>query len=160
MIEILKQHPKAAEVMKNYYINLMIESAQDLPDHFKEFLQEKGLEMSNIAEMMETAPRNLFDVFDEYGIPVHSTVHPKMAQDHINDALQEHDIQEAAKWVVRPVYAAPQAVPAEPSCPDCHAPHLLYECVHCSASNYPAAPVVKESDMEPHDQNWIHGEDV
>jgi len=60
----------------------------------------------------------------------------------------------------RPIYAAPQAVPAEPSCPDCHAPHLLYECVHCSASNYPAAPVVKESDMEPHDQNWIHGEDV
>jgi len=58
------------------------------------------------------------------------------------------------------VYAAPQAVPAEPSCPDCHAPHLLYECVHCSASNYPAAPVVKEYEMEPHDQNWIHGEDV
>jgi crotonobetainyl-CoA:carnitine CoA-transferase CaiB-like acyl-CoA transferase len=24
--------------------------------------------MSNIAEMMDTAPRNLFDVFDEYGI--------------------------------------------------------------------------------------------
>jgi crotonobetainyl-CoA:carnitine CoA-transferase CaiB-like acyl-CoA transferase len=68
MIEILKQHPKAAQVMKDYYINLMIESAQDLPDHFKEFLQDKGLEMSNIAEMMETAPRNLFDVFDEYGI--------------------------------------------------------------------------------------------
>ena len=68
MIEILKQHPKAAQVMKDYYIDLMIESAQDLPAHFKEFLQEKGLEMSNIAEMMETAPRNLFDVFDEQGI--------------------------------------------------------------------------------------------
>lgn len=68
MIEILKQHPKAAQVMKDYYINLMIESAQDLPAHFKEFLQDKGLEMSNIAEMMETAPRNLFDVFDEHGI--------------------------------------------------------------------------------------------
>ena len=73
MIEILKQHPKAAEVMKNYYINLMIESAQDLPDHFKEFLQEKGLEMSNIAEMMETAPRNLFDVFDKYDIIISIT---------------------------------------------------------------------------------------
>jgi len=68
MIDILKQHPKAAEVMKDYYIDLMIESAQDLPAHFKEFLQDKGLEMSNIAEMMETAPRNLFDVFDEHGI--------------------------------------------------------------------------------------------
>lgn len=42
-------------------------------------------------------------------------------------------------------HAAPQAVPAEPSCPDCNAPHLLYECVHCSASNYPAAPAVKET---------------
>jgi hypothetical protein len=68
MIEILKQHPKAAEVMKDYYIDLMIESAQDLPAHFKEFLQDKGLEMSNIADMMEAAPRNLFDVFDKHGI--------------------------------------------------------------------------------------------
>jgi adenosylcobinamide amidohydrolase len=73
MIEILKQHPKAAEVMKDYYINLMIESAQDLPAHFKEFLKDKGLEMSNIAEMMETAPRNLFDVFDKYEIIISIT---------------------------------------------------------------------------------------
>jgi len=28
----------------------------------------------------------------------------------------------------------------EPVCPDCHAPGLLYECAHCSASNYPAPP--------------------
>jgi hypothetical protein len=68
MIELLKNNPKAAEVMKDYYINLMIESAQDLPAHFKEFLQDKGLEMSNIADMIKTAPRNLFDVFDEQGI--------------------------------------------------------------------------------------------
>jgi len=73
MIELLKQHPKAAEVMKGYYINLMIDSAQDLPDHFKEFLQDKGLEMSNIADMMETAPRNLFDVFDKYEIIISIT---------------------------------------------------------------------------------------
>jgi hypothetical protein len=73
MIEILKQHPKAAQVMKDYYIDLMIESAQDLPAHFKEFLQDKGLEMSNIAEMMETAPRNLFDVFDKYDIIISIT---------------------------------------------------------------------------------------
>lgn len=40
-----------------------------------------------------------------------------------------------------PLYAAPQA---EPSCPDCKAPDLLYECIHCSASNYPAVPKVTE----------------
>ena len=59
--------------MKDYYINLMIESAQDLPAHFKEFLQDKGLEMSNIADMMKTAPRNLFDVFDKYEIIISVT---------------------------------------------------------------------------------------
>ena len=68
MIEVLKQNPKAATVMKNYYIDLMIESSKDLPDHFREFLEDRGLEISNIAAMMETGPRNLFDVFDEYGI--------------------------------------------------------------------------------------------
>jgi crotonobetainyl-CoA:carnitine CoA-transferase CaiB-like acyl-CoA transferase len=73
MIELLKNNPKAAEVMKDYYINLMIESAQDLPAHFKEFLQDKGLEMSNIADMMKTAPRNLFDVFDKYEIIISVT---------------------------------------------------------------------------------------
>lgn len=73
MIDVLKENPKAAEVMKDYYIDLMIESAQDLPAHFKEFLQDKGLEMSNIAEMMETAPRNLFDVFDKYNIIISIT---------------------------------------------------------------------------------------
>ena len=73
MIELLKENPKAAKVMHDYYVNLMFESSRDLPAHFKEFLQEKGLEMSNIADMMETAPRNLFDVFDKYEIIISIT---------------------------------------------------------------------------------------
>lgn len=73
MIEVLKQNPKAAQVMKDYYIDLMIESSKDLPDHFREFLEERGLEMSNIADMMDAAPRTLFDVFDEHGIIISIT---------------------------------------------------------------------------------------
>lgn len=68
MIEVLKEHPKTATLLHDYYINLMIESSKDLPSHFREFVEEQGLEMSNIAAMMEAAPRNLFDVFDEQGI--------------------------------------------------------------------------------------------
>jgi hypothetical protein len=41
---------------------------QDLPDHFKEYLEEKGISMDNIADMMDANPRQLFDVFDEEGI--------------------------------------------------------------------------------------------
>lgn len=68
MIEILKEHPKAAKVIHDYYLNLMIESSTDLPANFAEYIREQGVEMSNIASMMETAPRNLFDVFDDQGI--------------------------------------------------------------------------------------------
>lgn len=73
MIELLKENPKAAQVMHDFYVNLMIESSRDLPSHFREFVQEQGLEMSNIASMIEAAPRNLFDVFDEQGIIVSVT---------------------------------------------------------------------------------------
>lgn len=73
MIEVLKENPKAAAVMKDYYIDLMIKSAQDLPAHFREYLEDQGLDISNIAAMMETAPRNLFDVFDKYEIIISIT---------------------------------------------------------------------------------------
>lgn len=73
MIEILKENPKAAKVMHDYYVELMIESSRDLPSHFREYVKDQGLEMSNIASMMETAPRNLYDVFDKHGIIVSIT---------------------------------------------------------------------------------------
>jgi hypothetical protein len=57
-------------------------------------------------------------------------------------AFGRYEINEVIS--AQPLYThpAPQAVPAEPSCPDCKAPDLLYECIHCSASNYPAVPKV------------------
>lgn len=39
---------------------------------------------------------------------------------------------------------------ASPACPSCHAPGLLYECVHCSANSYPEdfAQQTKSKDAE------------
>lgn len=63
-------------------------------------------------------------VVDEAGLPEFITIDRQMAQDHINDALQEHDCIEAAQWTVRPVYTRPQPqaippgyalVPVEPT---------------------------------------------
>lgn len=73
MIELLKENPKTAKLMHDYYVDLMLESSKDLPSHFREYVQEQGMEMSNIASMMETAPRNLYDVFDKYDIIVSIT---------------------------------------------------------------------------------------
>ena len=36
------------------------------------------------------------------------------AHEHINDAINEYDIDDAASWVVRPVYASPQPQRTEP----------------------------------------------
>lgn len=78
MIELLKENPKAAKVIHDYYLNLMIESSKELPAHFREFVEEQGLEMSNIASMMEAAPRNLFDVFDEHDIIIEIGFMPEL----------------------------------------------------------------------------------
>ena len=39
----------------------------------------------------------------------------ELAHEHINDAINEHDIDGATSWVVRPVYASPQPQSTEPS---------------------------------------------
>lgn len=50
-------------------------------------------------------------VFDEEGLPAYACAWREAAHDHINDALQEYGIEEAARWTVRPVYAAPPPAP-------------------------------------------------
>lgn len=39
----------------------------------------------------------------------------ELAHEHINDAINEHDIDGATSWVVRPVYTSPQPQRTEPS---------------------------------------------
>ena len=72
----------------------------------------------------------------------------KMAWEHKveRDALRQHikhignDALRSENHELRQQLAEARAVWAVPSCPYCKAPDLLYECIHCSASNYPAVP--------------------
>jgi hypothetical protein len=54
-------------------------------------------------------------VFDENGLPHHVAGWRESAQEHINDAINEFDLEEARQWVARPVYlaATPQVHPAQ-----------------------------------------------
>jgi hypothetical protein len=45
-------------------------------------------------------------VLDDDGQPEFATGWKESAHEHINDAINEHDIEGAEKWVVRPVIAA------------------------------------------------------
>lgn len=77
-IELLKAYPKAAEVVKAYYLGVLIKSlvedGVDLPKEFKEQVMEAGVNDEKIAQVIHASPRMLFDVFDEYEIYI--TIYP------------------------------------------------------------------------------------
>jgi hypothetical protein len=54
--------------------------------------------MSNV---LQPIPAAIHAVIDENGRLSHAAVTRQMAHDHINDAITEHDIEGAEKWVVR-----------------------------------------------------------
>ncbi len=66
MKELLEKYPKAAKIVKDYYLEKMIESLNDrnLPKDFKDHVREQGIQDDMIVKVMEEGARNLFDVFD------------------------------------------------------------------------------------------------
>ena len=78
--ELLDANPKSASLIHDFYLNQMLDALndQDLPDHFKEFAREKGIPMENIASMIDTNPRQLFDVFDEHDIIIEIGFMPEL----------------------------------------------------------------------------------
>jgi hypothetical protein len=68
--ELLETYPKAAIVVKQWYLEKMLESlnTDSLPEDFKEHVRKEGVDDDKIATIIEAGPRALFDVFDENGI--------------------------------------------------------------------------------------------
>lgn len=70
-IELLNANPRTAEVLRAWFMEKMIESinnAQDVPDEFKEFMRQQGIDNEKLSVMVDSQPRSLFDVFDANGI--------------------------------------------------------------------------------------------
>ena len=76
MLELLKEHPKTAIVIKQWFLEKMLESLKDesLPEDFKDYVRQQGIDDEKIAGMIENSPRSLFDIFDEHKIHV-ETLH-------------------------------------------------------------------------------------
>jgi hypothetical protein len=70
--ELLETYGKAAIVVKAYYLEKFLESMNttDVPENFKEFAKDKGVDNDTVAKMIELAPRTLFDVFDDYELHI------------------------------------------------------------------------------------------
>jgi hypothetical protein len=65
-LELLESYDKAAIVVKQYFLNVMLESLKDenLPESFKEYAREAGIDNDKVAAFIDNQPRGLFDVFD------------------------------------------------------------------------------------------------
>jgi hypothetical protein len=70
-IKLLQEYSKTTEVIRAWFMEKMIQSineAEDVPDEFKEFMRQQGIEDDRLAAMIDAQPRSLFDVFDANGI--------------------------------------------------------------------------------------------
>lgn len=72
-IELLEKYSKAATVIKQWFLEKMLESLKDetLPETFKEYARQQEIDNDKIGKLIDGNPRTLFDVFDENGIIIY-----------------------------------------------------------------------------------------
>ena len=65
-LELLETYPKAAVIVKSWFLEKMLDSLKDntIPDEFKEYVRQQGIEDEKVAKILGDNPRSLFDVFD------------------------------------------------------------------------------------------------
>jgi hypothetical protein len=66
-LELLEKYPLAAKVVKDWFMEQMLESFKDetVPEGFKQYMLEQGVENDKVAKMIDANPRMLLDVFDD-----------------------------------------------------------------------------------------------
>lgn len=76
MIKLLEDHPKTATVIKQWLLERMLESMKDdsVPEEFKQYAREQGIDDERVAGILKGSPRALFDVFDNHKIYVETIV--------------------------------------------------------------------------------------
>jgi hypothetical protein len=77
-LELLEKHPRSGEVIRAWFLKQMFESFndQDVPDEFKDFMREQGVENDKVGKMIDINPRMLLDVFDDNDIVIETSLYP------------------------------------------------------------------------------------
>ena len=65
-LELLEKYPLTAKIVKDWFMKSMLESFKDesVPEEFKQFLLEQGIENDKVGKLIDVNVRVLFDVFD------------------------------------------------------------------------------------------------
>jgi hypothetical protein len=69
-LELLEKYPLAKNIVKDWFMRSMLESFKDqsVPEEFKQFMLEQGIEDDKVGKLIDVNVRILFDVFDENDI--------------------------------------------------------------------------------------------
>ena len=72
-LELLEKHPESAEIVRAWFMGKMIESLKDenVPDEFKDYMREQGIDNDKLGTMIDLNPRMLLDVFDKHDIIIY-----------------------------------------------------------------------------------------
>jgi hypothetical protein len=72
-LELLEKYPLAKNVVKDWFMKSMLESFkdEDVPEEFKQFMLEQGIEDDKVGKLIDVNVRILFDVFDENDIIIY-----------------------------------------------------------------------------------------
>lgn len=78
-LELMRIHPKAAIVVKQWMLEKLLDSLNDdtLPENFKDFVRENGIDDDKISAIIDSSPRILFDMFDGQNIYIGISVSVK-----------------------------------------------------------------------------------
>lgn len=76
MYQLLEKYPYATDVVRQWFMEKMIESFKDqsVPQDFKDFMRKQGIPNENIVKILDGNSRALFDVFDDNNLII-SVVH-------------------------------------------------------------------------------------
>lgn len=77
--ELLEKYPLSTEVVREWFMQKMIESVRgddEVPEDFKNFMLEQGIDNNRMATIIDSNPRMLFDVFDNNDLFIEIFMYP------------------------------------------------------------------------------------
>lgn len=77
-IELLEKYPRAASVIRNWFIWKMVDALQNesIDEEFKQFMRDQGIDNDKMGTLIDANPRMLFDIFDEHDVIIETSLYP------------------------------------------------------------------------------------
>lgn len=100
--ELLSKYPLAAKVVKDWFLEMMMESmnTDSVPEEFKQAILDEGISDDRISTVIDVQPRTLFDVFDQYQLSINIIRTPNRTEEwewEIMQASVENSICKSRK---------------------------------------------------------------